>query len=163
MQGRMLNNRDTPLVEAIRGGRAHVVASFIANGVADVNQMTCGGDTLLYVASQAGHIDIVFMLLAMGVAVNQPSCDGETPLIVACFMGHADIVSLLIAAGAAVEYANQAGATPLNIASQQGDAAIVSTLIGAAASVNHVCHDPGCWEGRTILLSQVSRPRIPYY
>ena len=56
------------------------------------------GQTMLYLASQGGHIEDVQRLLTQdGVAVNQADDDGHTPLHSASAGGHVQVAQALLA------------------------------------------------------------------
>ena len=67
---------------------------------ADINQSgKQHGATPLYVASGAGHLEIVKLLIESGGSVNQADNSGAmlaTPLYIASECGHLEIVRLLI-------------------------------------------------------------------
>lgn len=68
------------------------------SGVVDVNAVDDAGETLLIVASLAGHAGIVHLLLAQeDIEADKPASNGATPLAFACYRGHVSIVQLLLA------------------------------------------------------------------
>ena len=120
--------RNTPLINAVRQGRADIVAALIADGH-DVNEL-CGpgrrhgrGVTALYVACRTGHrywpsvvAEVVTVLLAANAETHQADSEGVTPLLIACEMGHTEIVTKLLAANANVNQADEEGRAPLWVA-----------------------------------------------
>ena len=64
-----------------------------------VNQARHDGVTPLFIASQAGHVDVVSACCWPSRAsdVNQAKNDGATPLFIASQEGHAEVVSMLLA------------------------------------------------------------------
>ena len=119
-----MRDGDTPLIDAVRRGRAAELAALLAGG-ADVNEPKTDGTgcTALYVACEVKgrRIKSVKALIAAKADVNQASCDsGITPLSIACANGHTEIVTKLLAANAMVGKADEAGCMPLFIASNFG-------------------------------------------
>ena len=138
--------RNTPLINAVRQGRADIVVALIADGH-DVNEL-CGpgrrhgrGVTALYVACRMGFTEVVTALLAANAETYQADSDGDTPLILACREGHTEIVKKLLIANAEVNKARKDGDTPLIIACQVGHTEIVEKLIAANADVDHAEFD----------------------
>ncbi|WP_196221396.1 ankyrin repeat domain-containing protein [Sansalvadorimonas verongulae] len=87
------------LFVAVLNGHAEVVQRLVSAG-AKLNQ-TWKGYTPLLVATYAGHIDVIKILLnAKGIAVNQTLNDGATALMQAVQDGHVEIVRLLLSAEA---------------------------------------------------------------
>ena len=87
-------------------------------------------DTLLFVAIQRGHAEIVRGLLSVGANPNLPrALDGATPLIVATQMRQLSIIKVLVDAEVDLNQARLSdGLTPLFVASQLGYSDIVMFL-----------------------------------
>ena len=128
--------------------------------------------TLLHIASQQGHLEIVKVLIASGGSVNEADNDGATPLHIASQQGHLEIMKVLVAAGGSVNQAAKNGATPLFIATQNGLLEVVKLLIAAGGSVNkatsgftplHVASQRGHLEVVQLLLEMKAEvdPRDP--
>ena len=86
------------------------------------------GVTLLFMASQNGHVDVVRLLIDAGALINQADEDGETPLWVASHKGHLAIVRYLILHGSGIEQPDNQGRTPLTIAGVMGHADVAEYL-----------------------------------
>jgi ankyrin repeat protein len=54
------------------------------------------GSTALFMAAQAGHYNIVDILIRHGARTDVSRADGATPLFKAAHKGHVDIVLLLL-------------------------------------------------------------------
>ncbi|MGI9503555.1 MAG: ankyrin repeat domain-containing protein, partial [Geminicoccaceae bacterium] len=80
---------------------------------ADLNRGVMQGWTPLHVASEAGHVNVVRTLFALGAKVDKTDELGGTPLQTACHKGHVDIVRMLLAGAANVNLADKLGWTPL--------------------------------------------------
>ncbi|MGL9757811.1 MAG: ankyrin repeat domain-containing protein [Wolbachia sp.] len=92
--------------------------------------------TLLTIAAEYGHVDIVKVLLEKGANVNEKDFHGCTALHFAAKYGHVDIVEVLLKEGAKVDSVDQCKRTPLHNAAENGYANIVNALIKAGANVN---------------------------
>ena len=82
----------------------------------------------LLIASEAGHSQVVSMLLQKGANVDSMTRFGATALHVACQHGHYDIVRELLQHGANVAVKDRDGFTPLDWAAK-GDHEIVLRLL----------------------------------
>ena len=74
---------------------------------AEVNTVTLRGNTVLTLASQEGHSDVVKLLLEREAEVNTVTENGSTALMVSSQNGHWDIAKILIDANAIVSQVNQ--------------------------------------------------------
>jgi ankyrin repeat protein len=77
------------------------------------------GYTALIYAVEAGHFDIVRMLLQAGADVNAASADGRTPLMHAFVTGNIDLIRLLLQQGADPKRQSVTGETAESIARKQ--------------------------------------------
>lgn len=105
----------TPLLRAINGGYADVVAALVSRG-ADVNAASAVGITPLHVAAYLGHTAMVEQLLAHGADVNAQTAEGHLPIQGAGYAHHDDIVQLLVAHGATGAPAGEPPAGPTSAA-----------------------------------------------
>ena len=87
------------------------------------------GMTLMHIAAQKGHKDVVNVLYKKGVNVNIRSFSGDTAIRQASFHGNLSVVKLLVSFHANVNLADHEGRTPLMCASQEGYVDIVQVLI----------------------------------
>jgi len=120
--------------DAATEGDIEKVKSLLAEIPELVNAEDDDEKTPLQYAAEAGHKDIVELLIARGADVNAKVTDGA-PLHYAAHFGHKDIAELLIARGADVN-AKMYHGTPLHCAAQRGHKDIVEFLIVNGADVN---------------------------
>jgi ankyrin repeat protein len=102
----------------------------------DINKKYKSERTLLHLASQSGHSEVVELLIEKGASVNVPDEYDQTPLHLASQSGHSEVVELLIEKGASVNVLDQDGENPLHIASQSGHSEVVKLLIEKGLDVN---------------------------
>ena len=87
------------ICDAIKRGDVDAVKSSIAKGVDLTATIDTRGFTPLHLAVEAGHMDIIRLLLESGVEVNIKSTYGWTPLKIAAREGHLEIADYLISKG----------------------------------------------------------------
>lgn len=88
-----------------------------------------GQDNALHHAAEAGHCDIVRLLLAKGFDPNVEGYYRENPLHRACDLGYEEVVRLLLEAGANVNGTNGARLrSPMGYASNKGRTSIMHIL-----------------------------------
>ena len=121
-----LSELEQSVVIACQSGQAQLVKFFLDGGV-DKDMLTPEGSTLLHVAVEHGHHEVVKVLVQAGADVNK-EFNGMSPLYRASELGHPEIVELLVQAGAdrALSYQNL---TPLLVAVQKGHMHIVQLLM----------------------------------
>jgi hypothetical protein len=98
--------------------------------------MTDDRTTLIHVASQEGHLEVVKALLKKGADSNAAKTDGTTPLMLASIHGHPEVVRELLGGvetnwGADPNMVNRGGYTALMFASLRGHLEVVRELCGA--------------------------------
>ena len=94
------------------------------------------GKTALLLAAEAGHSEIVSLLLSSGAIVNVQDQDGCTPLHMAAYGGHQEVVRKLLLSKAEIDKRNNAGATPLRNAASRGFSVIAKLLRDNNADIN---------------------------
>ena len=92
--------------------------------------------TSLYIAAQAGHVEIVEMLLAAKADIHSRDDKGMTPLHGAASNGRAQTLEYLISSGADIGAVSKQGATPLYLAAKNGHTEVIRALIAAGANEN---------------------------
>jgi len=115
------------------------------------------GATLLIVASVAGDLKLVELLLELGACPKESDDSGNTALLVACFGSHHfPIVKALVEAGAPVSYSNKEGTSPVAAAAWRGRLQILQYLVTVAAQGGG-----GVKGGRSLLDCVDSQGRTP--
>ncbi len=110
-------------------------------GVVDSNvnleEITEQNTTVLYEAVDAGHTEVVEVLLKAGANPDAVDTDDNwTPLIAAAHSGHSAIAKRLIGYKANLNAKNKAGENALMYAAKRGSVSIVGSLIQAGAELN---------------------------
>ena len=124
------------LKSAVEGGNLDEVKAQMALYGSAGNMRDDNGKTLLHLATEYGHADMVEYLLTKGINPDSTDRIGDTPLQIAAYKGYPGITEQLINAGANVNTDNNYGITPLLNAlfNQQYD--IARLLIDNGANVN---------------------------
>src|SRR5438445_2801181 len=104
------------LGDLVRNGDVAAVTSALDRGAA-VNEID--GVTALYIACEAGNVELAKLLINRGADVNLPVSWQRTPLYAANKGGYADIVKLLLDNGANPNQVAKAQ-TPLHVAAENG-------------------------------------------
>jgi ankyrin repeat protein len=121
----------------------------------DVNAVTQGGATPLYLACQVGCTECVTLLLARGADLHIAVDSEATPLYVAASKGHLPIVELLLEHGAQVDARKRGDWTPLHAAALGGHADVMKHLLARGAEI-----DAQAAEGATPLHQAVRSGRL---
>jgi len=127
----------TPFFLACYLSNVEVVKMLLADGRADVNEVSDEGVTPFYAACEAGLTEIVRLLLAdKRVIIDWAEGPEQTPLHAACFKNRASVIKLLLADPRVdVNDECSSGRTPLYFACLKDSARSVALLL-ADARVN---------------------------
>jgi len=120
------------LGDLVKKGDVAAVTSALDKGAA-INEVD--GVTALYIACEAGNVELAKLLIDRGADVNLPVSWQRTPLYAANKGGYADIVKLLLENGANPNQVAKAQ-TPLHVAAENGCLQCVIYLVDAGAEVN---------------------------
>jgi cytochrome c len=120
------------LGDLVKNGDAAAVTSALDKGAA-INEID--GVTALYIACEAGNVELAKLLIDRGADVNLPVSWQRTPLFAANKGGYADIVKLLLSNGADPNQLAKSQ-TPLHVAAENGCLQCVIYLVDAGADVN---------------------------
>jgi uncharacterized protein len=123
----------TPLMAAVRAGRANVAALLVERG-AQVRVRDRRGFTALHYASQNGMNDTVRLLLDHGATVDaQAGTGGYTPLHLAIIASRDETATLLVDRGASVTHRTGQGFTALDIATSRNEHKLAAAIEEAEA------------------------------
>ncbi len=126
----------TPLLRALKEGRADVAADLVGRG-ADLNRPDYDGATPLHAAIANGQTDVAKRLLAGGADVTVRNAKGQTALQAAALAGRADLIPDLIARGVPVDQYDNEGNSPLALALGAGQVDAARALLGQGADPDH--------------------------
>jgi len=90
-----VQEKETPLMNAVRNQDVSAVCGFLEDGAA-INGKSTNGSSPLLLAVVKGNVDMVKLLIDHSADVNISGPEKWTPLHAACFLGHIDIVQLLL-------------------------------------------------------------------
>ena len=118
--------------EANLKGHHEVVKDLLSRGLVGDQDIQRG----LILASSAGHVDCVNVLIDHGAQVNVPDKKGRLALIMASMNGHTEIVKVLVGHKARVNVQDKKGRLALVMASINGYTKVVETLLNLGANIN---------------------------
>lgn len=117
----------------------------------DANLADSEGNTPLHEAAEAGHLEVLRILLKNGKCdVNAKNVFGQTPLMRAVFNENLEVVKLLVKAGSDLHVLDHLGKSSLMIGVQEGAEKSCLYLIKAGSDVNLADH-----EGHSVLFYAV--------
>jgi ankyrin repeat protein len=134
-----VNQRDdmgsTALMRAFDSGGMAVAHALIAAG-ADVTVKTARGASLLHIAAECGHLDLLSFILnckqedgTYSVPIDHQSQDGWTAIMWAVNGGHRHIFTALVAAGANLKLTTIKGDSLLHVAGNSGQADFIRLIL----------------------------------
>ena len=118
-------------------GDTQMAKSLLSSGLLDVNAnisryvnniISRPAGTLLTLAAEEGHEDVVLLLLNNGADPNKANNSGRTPLHSAASSGNLSIVRQLLYSGATPDIQDEFGCTPMFMARAHADHAIMQLL-----------------------------------
>ena len=101
-------------------------------------------ETPLHAAAQAGHVEIVHLLIQAGADTNVMNSRLNTPLMTAIESEQNQVVLYLIKAGAAVDFRGEDGMTALHLAAKSGNREAVRMLLDSR-KMDANLQDDGGW------------------
>lgn len=102
----------------------------------DLEQRGSNGDTALMLATRAGELEVVRLLLQAGAVVNARNHDGNNALWFACFRDRDDLIEMLVQAGIDIDNQNDNGATALMYTASAGKTEMVKCLLAKGANAD---------------------------
>jgi len=113
----------------------------LLTGEVDINLRVWQDRTLLGIAAQRGHIQVMEELIAHGAEINvKDSNDPEQTTCPALYLAalgdSADAVNLLISNGADINARDDSNSTPLHLAAYKGNREVVEILLANGADIN---------------------------
>ena len=128
------------LKQAVFDGDVAAVRQYVVDGAnANLLYSESLGASLLFVAAQQGHAEVVDHLLESGARPDARQVSGCTPLFVAARHGHAPVVAQLAAVSSAeVNHASYAKELPVHAAAENGHAAVLRVLVQHGAILDRL-------------------------
>ena len=117
-----------PLSVAAHKGNIEVLKHLLRAPYIKVNQLSGQLGTALYYAAEAGHKEVVALLLGNGADPNGANDNQLAPLHIACLYGHAEIVEMLLNKGADMELKTEQKYTSYDIAHISGHQEIIRLM-----------------------------------
>jgi serine/threonine protein kinase len=124
------SNGQTAFTAGVKSGHGGVVKALLTDNI-DLETKNMA----LLVAAEAGHTDVVDLLLAAGANIRSRNNDGQTVLMIAAKEGHANLVKALIAADAEVAAKDRNNLTALALATKRGQFDVLRILLGETESL----------------------------
>ena len=93
-----------------------------------------GGNTLMHLASECGHLNVMEYLMKQGADINRKNHEGNTPLHLAVSNRKRNTVALLLKKGADVNARNNSGESPLH--HSIWSSVMIEKLLDVGADIN---------------------------
>jgi CDK inhibitor PHO81 len=149
----------SPIVYATMKGNADCIRVLLEEGHVPAQSPTSSGDlSPLSLAAQAGHVDVIVLLLKHGASC-MPNTNGEYPMHLAAQEGHTDVCKLLLHREGWDTRDKYHEWTPLFHAARHGHDDCVSVLLDAGCRVHlqdelgHSAAHYAAWYGHQQVLS----------
>lgn len=129
-----LQSGETPLHYSARVGNTAVLQEMLSNVPTNqlqtaINKHTKNGWSLLLLAADQGHTEVVRVLLQNNARVDVFDEEGKAAIHLAAEQGHQDIVDILLSHKAFVNAKTKLGLTPLHLSARSGSAQLVRLLV----------------------------------
>ena len=130
--------RDTCLTLAAYLGHTDTVRYLVSLPEVDLNHQDSGNCTVLHIAVQQEHADVVQVLIDAGADIEAKDDEGHSPLHLASISGELTTVKVLVKAGADVRATDACGNTCLILAAHHGHTETVRYLVSLPeVDLNH--------------------------
>jgi len=136
LETRELTTNEQNFIRAAQEGQLDHCASYLNNGLVDVDVQDQWGSTALMHAVNKRHTSLVLMLLSKGANIDKQDYRGITCLMEASWNRHIDMVKLLLKNGANINLTDERDYTALMQAAEEGHHQVVQLLIEAGADLN---------------------------
>jgi ankyrin repeat protein len=121
------------IFSAAHRGDYAAVATLVKQNAGLANATNETNQSVLHVAANSGHYEVVGLLIDSGAEVNAQQRDGRTSLHL---VRNPAIASLLIDCGASLEAPDQSGLTPLQLALSDGRISVGNRIVEAGGRVD---------------------------
>jgi hypothetical protein len=111
VKGHVQYDASHPMILAMVG-QVNALSRLVDSDPSLLETVSEWNESLLYIASRSGYVDVVTMLLSKGCRVNLVQKNGSTPLHAACYFGHEPLIPRLVACGAELGLKNAYGNLP---------------------------------------------------
>lgn len=123
----------TPLHAASKTNDVDLVNALLDHKITYIDSQNDAGNTPIYLASRAGHEEVVKTLAARGASVNHGNSYGRTPLMLAAWLGYVKVATALMEAHADVDIQDHYGETALHEAARNNQQTMAHLLLRAGA------------------------------
>lgn len=128
-------NERTPLHAACEGGHTAIADALLRRGRGLIDVLDAHSRSALHVASEAGRLQCVVLLLDASASPDLVDVQGCTALMRACIGGHTELVDVLLRRRAQPNLIDNAGMTALFRSLVEGNAGCVASLLRAGAAL----------------------------
>ena len=133
----------TPAMVSIKFGKLEALKYLLEKGADESLKTTQGKIPLLSIASGAGSIAAVEMLLSHGCNIDVRDSGGDTPLGHAARLGNTEVVEYLLAQGANPLLRNTSDVGLLHLAALSGNVLTIKAVLSKNLDINAMCSDLG--------------------
>lgn len=127
-------------------------------GIKDLDKLINNKQTLLHIASQFGHLDIIKWLVESKVNIDKLNSDQKSAIAIASEEGHIDIVEFLIGKKAKLDRKNKDGLLPIHVAFSADQFLITDMLLSAMKKSSYQLNQAliiACEQGQIYLMRQL--------